>query len=220
MNFPADKGKYGGSCNRSACLAPNATWWNHGSNAYYCKGCGNLINQHNRDASFWPLCTPPPVELGDIVWERARQAGQVRPLDIFEGEGDFTTTSPTFVHGEGKVTGHGPAPGCVRVSWGGFAPVDVEQTLLIKKQDALPQRIRWFGPAKDEDTRDPAFQTVMPRRHGLRCAGCIHGFHEGDEGRSLYAGAIPENLASGFVSGRQVWHLACILKATSPPRAP
>jgi hypothetical protein len=38
------KGKYLGLCNRSACLAPGPTWWNTGSNAYYCGICAEDIN--------------------------------------------------------------------------------------------------------------------------------------------------------------------------------
>lgn len=35
----ADKGKEGGSCNRSRCQAPQAVWWNHGSFSWYCESC-------------------------------------------------------------------------------------------------------------------------------------------------------------------------------------
>ena len=42
------KGKWGGLCNRSACLAHNAFWWNRGSRAYYCQDCAHLINQEFR----------------------------------------------------------------------------------------------------------------------------------------------------------------------------
>lgn len=51
--MPADKGKYLGSCNRSACLRPGATWWNHGSYAYYCGSCARELNEdvvNKRDA--------------------------------------------------------------------------------------------------------------------------------------------------------------------------
>lgn len=40
-----DKGKRGGSCNRTACQAPGAIWWNRGSRAWYCEGCAILINE-------------------------------------------------------------------------------------------------------------------------------------------------------------------------------
>ncbi len=38
------KGQLGGLCNRSACLAPNATWYNWGSLAHYCFDCACLLN--------------------------------------------------------------------------------------------------------------------------------------------------------------------------------
>lgn len=43
--LPADKGQFGGSCNRSHCLRPGATWWNHGSYAYYCASCAYELNE-------------------------------------------------------------------------------------------------------------------------------------------------------------------------------
>lgn len=51
--FPADKGKFGGHCNMSSCLAPGADWYNHGSNAYYCEDCAHMLNNdqfNKRDA--------------------------------------------------------------------------------------------------------------------------------------------------------------------------
>jgi len=48
MNYsqplPADKGLLGGHCNRTACLAPDATWWNRITNAYYCQACAIMLN--------------------------------------------------------------------------------------------------------------------------------------------------------------------------------
>jgi len=51
MNQPEkpDKGKKGGSCNRRACQAPGATWYNWGTRAYYCADCARLINEANAD---------------------------------------------------------------------------------------------------------------------------------------------------------------------------
>lgn len=40
------KGAFGGLCNRSACLAPAAFWWNHNTRAYYCHECAIKINAH------------------------------------------------------------------------------------------------------------------------------------------------------------------------------
>lgn len=42
------KGEYGGLCNRSACLAPGATWMHLDNKSYYCRSCARLINFENR----------------------------------------------------------------------------------------------------------------------------------------------------------------------------
>ena len=59
-----DKGKFGGSCNVTACQLPNsATWFNHSTRKYYCAGCAEWLNndKFNRaDAERLfghPLCT-------------------------------------------------------------------------------------------------------------------------------------------------------------------
>lgn len=39
------KGVLGGLCNRSACLAPGANWWNPNTLAHYCCICARKINQ-------------------------------------------------------------------------------------------------------------------------------------------------------------------------------
>lgn len=57
----ADKGQLGGSCNRQACQAPGATWWNAGTRAYYCAACAHEINRANPDATTLyghQLCLP------------------------------------------------------------------------------------------------------------------------------------------------------------------
>ena len=47
----ADKGKFKGSCNRSACQAPGMAWWYHQDNsAYYCFECAALINMYQTEA--------------------------------------------------------------------------------------------------------------------------------------------------------------------------
>ena len=46
-----DKGLFNGSCNRTACQAPDATWWHHDTRRYYCFGCARLLNElHYADA--------------------------------------------------------------------------------------------------------------------------------------------------------------------------
>jgi rubredoxin len=41
-----EKGLENGNCNRQACQKPGATWWNRGSEAWYCPECAKLINMH------------------------------------------------------------------------------------------------------------------------------------------------------------------------------
>lgn len=58
MSDKPDKGRFGGSCNRTACQAPGATWWNFGTQAYYCQACALMINRrHARDFGELPICT-------------------------------------------------------------------------------------------------------------------------------------------------------------------
>lgn len=45
--LPADKGEYMGSCNRTACLAHPADWYNHWTRHYYCASCARKINDAN-----------------------------------------------------------------------------------------------------------------------------------------------------------------------------
>ncbi len=60
-----DKGKRGGSCNRHACQAPGANYWNRGSYAWYCESCALDINRANRDfirnGKYAPLCVHESV---------------------------------------------------------------------------------------------------------------------------------------------------------------
>lgn len=60
-----DKGLRNGSCNRFACQAPGATWFNHSTLKFYCKHCAIEINRANppNSDSFMSslnhdLCTP------------------------------------------------------------------------------------------------------------------------------------------------------------------
>lgn len=42
------KGEKNGLCNRTACQAPGATYYNHSTRKYYCEPCANEINRVNR----------------------------------------------------------------------------------------------------------------------------------------------------------------------------
>ncbi len=52
VTMPAEdfhkKGAWLGLCNRSACLAPGANWWNSGTRAYYCETCADSIDRDPR----------------------------------------------------------------------------------------------------------------------------------------------------------------------------
>lgn len=47
----SDKGKENGSCNRQACQAPNAIYFNQSTERYYCRDCARDINRANRAES-------------------------------------------------------------------------------------------------------------------------------------------------------------------------
>lgn len=49
----ADKGKEGGSCNRTRCQAPNAVWYNHGSYSWYCQDCKHDIGDDPVNKRDW-----------------------------------------------------------------------------------------------------------------------------------------------------------------------
>lgn len=41
---PPTKGIFNGLCNRSACLKPGASWFNHSTRKYYCVECAVWLN--------------------------------------------------------------------------------------------------------------------------------------------------------------------------------
>jgi len=50
-----NKGHEGGACNRQSCQAEPATWFNHGSNAWYCEDCRNDIEFDTFNLRDWML---------------------------------------------------------------------------------------------------------------------------------------------------------------------
>ena len=40
-------GSYLGLCNRTACRAPKANWYNHSTRKYYCFDCAIMLNREN-----------------------------------------------------------------------------------------------------------------------------------------------------------------------------
>jgi hypothetical protein len=63
-----DKGQFNGSCNRTACQAPHAIWWNRGSHSHYCARCKTILDFANRHEAMQlfhgPLCVPAKSESG------------------------------------------------------------------------------------------------------------------------------------------------------------
>ena len=57
----ADKGKEGGSCNRTRCQAPDAVWYNHGSMSWYCEDCRRDIQYDSFNYRDWQLNWLPRV---------------------------------------------------------------------------------------------------------------------------------------------------------------
>lgn len=45
QEFPADKGQFGGRCNRGACLKPKPTWFNQSTQRFYCAKCARMLNE-------------------------------------------------------------------------------------------------------------------------------------------------------------------------------
>jgi hypothetical protein len=63
----ADKGKSGGSCNRTLCQAAPADYYNHGSLSWYCVNCAHDIGQDHVNLRGWmrdwyPKCGHPMFE--------------------------------------------------------------------------------------------------------------------------------------------------------------
>ena len=70
-----DKGQEGGSCNRRACQAPGAIWYNHGSYAWYCPGCRRDIefdafNKRDWDQNWLPRVGHPMFETREMMTAR------------------------------------------------------------------------------------------------------------------------------------------------------
>jgi len=69
------KGKEGGACNRTACQAEPAIWWNHGSYSWYCADCRHDIetdafNSRDWDRNFRPRLGHPMFETREMMTAR------------------------------------------------------------------------------------------------------------------------------------------------------
>lgn len=69
----ADKGLLGGSCNRTACQAPGATWVNASNGAHYCRSCALEINRWAPLLDRRRLCEPvEPRHCDDFIEDPAQ----------------------------------------------------------------------------------------------------------------------------------------------------
>lgn len=110
---PMVKGDYGGLCNIAACQKPDAIYYNHESQKYYCPVCAEKINKahifdvEKIDNDSHDLCTAPHWlvtfvnEFGQICecyvkaydYERVEQAwvkGDYESYRALSGEGEST----------------------------------------------------------------------------------------------------------------------------------
>jgi hypothetical protein len=67
-----NKGQEGGACNRRACQAEPALWWNHGSHSWYCEDCkqdigGDIVNMWEWDTRWLPTCGHPQFETREMM---------------------------------------------------------------------------------------------------------------------------------------------------------
>ncbi|MDW0361016.1 hypothetical protein Q8G38_17005 [Halomonas venusta] len=69
-----DKGKEGGSCNRTRCQASPADWFNHGSRSWYCLDCRIDIQFDQANQDVWQTLhgDRPMFETREMI--NARQA--------------------------------------------------------------------------------------------------------------------------------------------------
>lgn len=86
-----DKGKEGGSCNRTRCQCAPAVWYNHGSFSWYCVECKDAIWEANKYTFHrdMPSVKHPMFETREmitareqaVVEERLRPENIDRPFD-------------------------------------------------------------------------------------------------------------------------------------------
>lgn len=78
-----DKGKQGGSCNRTACQdSYGAFCYNHPMQAYYCIKCAREINRHQVDSGGKPFIDIPENYL-ELVEQKLLTEGNLRSYTGF-----------------------------------------------------------------------------------------------------------------------------------------
>lgn len=137
----ATKGKFGGLCNRSACLRHEAYWWNRGLYAYYCQDCAHLINKefrHRDDVeNYGSLLVQPPLDV-DIV-DLAAIYGEIELRELWAD-----------TH---------PKPWCIEYSNGSRVYFDTEE------EAADAQRHYRFVTGLRSDGSNPLWYTDMSKRY-------------------------------------------------------
>lgn len=106
-----DKGKEGGSCNRTRCQASPAIWWNHGSRSWYCQECRNEIqfdefNHRDWRVNFQPKYGHPMFETRGMMIERQNKenAQSTTPCSECEGDGAIAGVECCICDGKGRLT--------------------------------------------------------------------------------------------------------------------
>jgi hypothetical protein len=109
MQDKADKGQRGGSCNRSACQAPGAIFYNHGSQSYYCHKCAadlslDRFNRADAERLYGhALCTiPADRSFGHHVSAMQRRIlGAILDDDLFNMRyEEFKERDRAWYHGD------------------------------------------------------------------------------------------------------------------------
>lgn len=74
-----DKGREGGSCNRTRCQAAPANWFNHGSHSWYCADCRKELERANKrdwDNNLREMLGYPMFETREMIEARkAKNSG-------------------------------------------------------------------------------------------------------------------------------------------------
>lgn len=76
-----NKGHEGGACNRRACQAEPANWYNHGSYSWYCDDCRvdiefDVVNHRDWLTRWQPECGHPQFETREMMNKRAPKGQQ------------------------------------------------------------------------------------------------------------------------------------------------
>lgn len=92
-----NKGQEGGACNRRACQAEPALWWNHGSHSWYCEDCArdigqDMVNRVDWDLRHRPICGHAMFETREEITARQLAEDEATlargDLPEYEGFGD------------------------------------------------------------------------------------------------------------------------------------